>query len=168
MLIYMIYAGHHAGLKLSNSEHLRSFIENIYYRTLRESVQLTKNKISSKGGLNSEDEIENFLIINHIDIYNSTFNKHFKNVDVFYDLKSQKMGLNMQHLTIDSFKWSKGVVNERGLTEQNVYDLAQLRIDLNLIESIVYKDYFFEKSDSALKEATKECINFYLSMKGLR
>lgn len=50
-----------------------------------------------------------------------------------------------------------------------MYDLAQLRIDLNLIESVVYKDYIFEtKSASALKEATKECINFYLSMKGLR
>ncbi len=104
MLIYMIYAGHHAGLTLSSAEHLRSFIQNIYYRTLKESVQLTKNKISSKSGLNSEDEIENFLTINHIDGYNSTFNKHFKNVDVFYDLKAQKMGLNMQRLTIDSFK----------------------------------------------------------------
>jgi hypothetical protein len=79
------------------------------------------------------------------------------------------MGLNMRRLTIDSFKWSDGVVNKRGLTEQNVYDLAQLRIDLNLIESIVYKDHFFEiKSNSALKEATKECINFYLAMKGLK
>jgi len=100
----MIYAGHHAGLTLSSGEHLRLFIENIYYRTLRESVQLTKNKISSKGGLNSEDEIENFLIINHIDVYNLTFNRHFKNVDVFYNLKTQRMGLNMQRLTIDSFK----------------------------------------------------------------
>jgi hypothetical protein len=104
MLIFMIYAGHHAGLTLSSAEHLRSFIKNIYFRTLRESVQLTKNEISSKSGLDSEDKIENFLIINHIDGYNSTFNKHFKKVDVFYDLNAQEMGLNMRRLTIDSFK----------------------------------------------------------------
>lgn len=169
MLIYMLYVGHHAGLTLSSGRRLRSFIEEMYYRTLRESVQLTKNKISLKNGLNSQDEIENFLIITHTDVYNSAFNGNFKKVDVFYDLKAQKMGFNMQRITIDSFKWSEGVVKERRLTEQNLYDLAQLRIDLNLIESIVYKDYFFEKKmDSALKEATKECINFYLSMKGLK
>lgn len=169
LLIYIIYAGYQGDLLLSSSTRLRSFIEEIYYRTLRESVHLTKKQIASKKGLNSEDEIENFLIIKHTNIYNLTFNSNFKRVDVSSNFRNRETSFNMQRLTNDSFKWSEKVVDERGLTRQDMYDLAQLRIDLNLIESVVYKDYIFEtKSASALKEATKECINFYLSMKGLK
>lgn len=100
----MIYAGYQGDLLLSSSTRLRSFIEEIYYRTLRESVHLTKRQIASKNGLNSEDEIENFLIIKHTDIYNSTFNSNFKRVDVYSNFRDKKTSFNMQRLTNDSFK----------------------------------------------------------------
>jgi hypothetical protein len=117
----------------------------------------------------SKSQVTNFLISKKDEIFNLRFKQNVNRFDISNNAEYQQLSRVSQWLMNDSIEWSTNYVISNDLPRLNISYLSQLRVNINLIESFIYKNYLIMdvSNNLFLIEATTPCLHAFNAAMGL-
>ena len=163
------YRTHRDPIYLSDSDNLQSSIDYYYkisgYLAERETILRIH-----MGEFRKYDDVLDFFRNTQFSILRNRFMPEFHSYDPSLNLYDQNLSLTIHGLVWDSFDWAQKIVEERGLKDELVHHLAQMRININLIESYNYAEYLvrYKYENAALVfQLAENLTKCYFQWKGI-
>lgn len=152
---------------ISSRSDLFGSIVNIHNGVVNDCTNLTIRFIYDFR-LTSRSEIERFLLHQKSYMFDRRYNRNFVRPDVWIDINSQHLSRLSNFLYEDSVHWCEDFSLNSNLTRIELRDLCQIRIDINLIESLNNKDDLADLlNDDFLKDALIECGQAFFELHGI-